>query len=852
MADELLQEFLAESSEHLSQLDQALVLLEKSPSDARLLAGIFRTIHTLKGTCSYLKLNRLERLAHAVENALGKFRDARLPINASSTSLILEGIDSIKDFLQGLEATQEEPQIDVTRLVERLNVLASPEEQQTADVSPSPTTVLNNKLSAVDGPLLRQDVEHSPASRHESPRLSSELSVRVNVQVLESLTSIPGAHVQTRDHMLERVQGEDAAKFAGPLSRLNRLVAQLQEQVAMTRRQRVQLAWSNFSRLVRDLSRITGKPMEFDLHGGDLELDRSILETLRDPLTHLIRNSAAHGIEIPAERRAAGKPEVGRIRLCAATETHQIVICLEDDGAGIDRRKVAKTALEHGLISDSEAETLSEQQLFQLVFQPGFSTAEHVTSVSGRGVGMDVVRTEVERIGGTIEIQSTAGQGTQVRIRIPSASARISSLVMECAGQAFGLPESSVVDVISRMECQRICSASNVHDRVFHQQDRTLPLLDLCEALRISRPPTDQPETTDIVILQAGGEQFCVQVDRVLGHEQVVVRPIDQLSSLSAAALGEARLNDGRTLTMLDVTEIANRLGTAADPLPEPLEIAETVDVPLAPTRLLRFRNHAGDQLAAPVSFVVSVEELPLQLLASDDGCSAISYQGRPLPLAGVPGDSALEIKRNPQPVIICADQQQRLGLVVEQIQEIVNEPLELQTPSSHPGVLGSAVIAGETVQILDLPHLIAAANSETFRRLAAAPPTKVLVIDDSMFFRQLIRKAVESHGYRATSVEGADQAMQLLQSGERFDAILCDIEMPGVDGCQFAAWCRSQPQTAALPLVAITSLDADVHGARILGAGFDRLLIKFHSQQLRDALAELLPESHHWRKQSA
>ncbi len=856
MGDEILQDFLAECWENLSQLDQTIVLLEQQPADSDRLAAVFRTVHTIKGTCGYLELNRLGQLTHSLENALGKMRSGQLAVNSTAISVVLEGIDRIKEFLQGLEATQEEPQLDSSQLIHRLNQLASPEELADRASPSSCIPTAENQTSSMGSPAknftTRRDAMHHEAGKHETRKLSSELTVRVNVHILDALMNLAGELALTRNQLLDLARGEDESKYAGPLSQLSRLTAQLQEKVTKARMQSAHQAWGNFSRMVRDLSRVTGKPMEFELQGENIELDRSILEALRDPLTHMIRNSADHGIERAQERRSAGKPDVGRIRLHMLQETNQIIISLEDDGAGIPRAKILQKALGQGVITESEAERLSEQDIINLVFQPGLSTAEQVTAVSGRGVGMDIVRTAVERIGGAMEIRSTAGQGTHIRIRIPLTMAVISVLVVECADQTLGIPQLGIVEVL-QLSGEERRQMESVHGRcVLHRHDRVLPLIDLREVLQIPESSLVPAGPIPVIVLQVGDEQFGLQVDQVRDAEQIVVKPLDESQQHKPYFQGTGTLGDGRIVMVLDTTDIAGRLGDGSASLHELRLHTDPPDASGDLVELLRFRNLADELMAVPLAFVVRVEELTIEQPDLQNGCLVALYHGRWLPLLGASTGEALEIRPQRHTVIVCTDKQQTFGIIAQQIVGIVKERFTLPAPTLSPGFLGSAVIAGEMTHILDVPHCTAAANNEAFRRIAVLPPKKVLVIDDSMFFRQLIRKAVESHGYRAVTADGAEQAVDMLQQGTQFDAVLCDIEMPGMNGCQFAEWCRGQPQTAQLPLVAITSLDAGVHGERILGAGFDRMLIKFHSQQLRDTLADLLPDSGCWLEQSA
>lgn len=865
MPDEIIQEFLAESWENLSQLDTAIVSLEREPSNRDLLAGIFRTIHTIKGTCGFLGLNGLGRVAHAAENVLGKMRDGSLDVNPSAISIVLEGIDRIKDLLQGLEATGEEPNIDSSQVIHKLDLLASlgdplpgrtatprtpefaPTEVAAPPPDPPPPPAVNvapppqEAKAAVPVPTPPADAEHEPLPA-DGKKSVADLSIRVNVDVLDRLMNLVGELVLTRNQLLQMVRGEDESKYAGPISHLNRVTTDLQEGVMKTRMQPIGNAWSKLPRLVRDLSRVTGKQIELEMQGAETELDRTVLDAIKDPLTHMVRNSADHGIETPEARRAAGKPEAGRLKLNAFHEGGHVIICIEDDGAGINRQKVIKKALEHGLITEAEAAQLPDAEIIRLIFRPGFSTAEQVTSVSGRGVGMDVVRTEIERIGGTVEMTSTPGQGTKVRIKIPLTLAIISALVVESGGQSFAIPQLGVVELV-RLSAEDRRRIERVHKHeVFRLRDRLLPLIHLHDVLKLEEKRITDHDDVNIVVVQVGEEQFGLVVDEVFDTQEIVVKPVGALLKNIKVYQGTTILGDGRVIMILDVAGVAAQFGGLSAKSRELDQQQAGDDGRVEATSLLLFNTPAGDTMAVPLALVSRLEEIPQQNLERSGERLVVQYRGQLLPLLPIAGAEHDRTQKDLQPVVVFSDGQQALGLMVDEIQDIIEEPLIIRMPSQRPGVLGTAVIAGKATDVLDTQYYLTQANPDWFQRSATRQePKKVLVIDDSMFFRQLVRTALEADGYRPTAVDGAEPAMQLLDKGESFDVILCDIEMPGIDGCQFAEWCRKRPATLETPLVAITSLDADIHGPRIMAAGFDRLLVKFHPQQLRNTLAELI-----------
>src|SRR5579872_2837590 len=513
--DDLLREFLTETSESLDTVDNQLVRFEQEPNNAKILDNIFRLVHTIKGTCGFLGLPRLEALAHAGETLMGKFRDG-MPVTAEAVTLILGSIDRIKEILGGLEATEAEPEGNDQDLIDQLEAMvergmvameAAPEAAAPAPapVAPAPEKpatsgtltfqILERELRpgevsldelerafretetevakpaakaappkaevrAAPAPKAEADAPEKPSkSRSEEAKVAVETdaseadrvanqSIRVNVDTLEHLMTMVSELVLTRNQLLEISRRNEDTEFKVPLQRLSNVTAELQEGVMKTRMQPIGNAWQKLPRIVRDLSSELHKQIELEMHGADTELDRQVLDLIKDPLTHMVRNSANHGLETPAERAAAGKPETGTIRLSAYHEGGHIIICIADNGRGLNTEKIKAKALHNGLVTEAELEKMTEAQIHKFIFAPGFSTAAAVTSVSGRGVGMDVVRTNIDQIGGTIDIKSVAGEGSSVTIKIPLTLAIVSALIVEAAGDRFALPQLSVVELV--------------------------------------------------------------------------------------------------------------------------------------------------------------------------------------------------------------------------------------------------------------------------------------------------------------------------------------------------------------------------------------------------------------------
>src|SRR5882724_752155 len=457
--DDLLREFLTETNESLDTVDNQLVRFEQDPNNAKILDNIFRLVHTIKGTCGFLGLPRLEALAHAGETLMSKFRDG-MPVTAEAVTLILSSIDRIKEILGGLEATETEPEgtdqdliVKLEEMVERgMQAMSAP----AAPAAPAPAsepaveqgtlvpqvlerqlrpgevsldelerafretaTELAPPLAPAAPPAPAQDTAPVVASSKKPAAAKSAVevevleadkianqSIRVNVDTLEHLMTMVSELVLTRNQLLEISRRNEDTEFKVPLQRLSNVTAELQEGVMKTRMQPIGNAWQKLPRIVRDLAGELHKQIELEMHGADTELDRQVLDLIKDPLTHMVRNSADHGLETPAERAAAGKPEQGTIRLSAYHEGGHIIICIADNGRGLNTERIKAKAVQNGLVSESDLQKMTEAQIHKFIFAPGFSTAAAVTSVSGRGVGMDVVRTNIDQIGGTIDVKS--------------------------------------------------------------------------------------------------------------------------------------------------------------------------------------------------------------------------------------------------------------------------------------------------------------------------------------------------------------------------------------------------------------------------------------------------------------
>ncbi|CAA7615830.1 chemotaxis protein CheW [Magnetospirillum sp. SS-4] len=881
--DDLLSEFLTETSESLSTLDVALVNLEQNPNDPQILGNIFRLVHTIKGTCGFLGLPRLEHVAHAGENVLGKFRDGELEVTPAAVTLILQSIDRIKLILGHLEQNECEPEGSDEDLIAQLNAMAEgraggppppppppmptfesvarqPEPEPVAAAAPPPPEPEPDDEPApsasVPVPAAQPPAVAAPAAVVTGAPVEAKESavaaqtIRVNVELLENLMTLVSELVLTRNQLLQMVRGKDDSEFATPLQRLSHITTDLQEGVMKTRMQPIGNAWAKLPRIVRDLSVEMNKKIDLQMLGADTELDRQVLELIKDPLTHMVRNSADHGLEPTEERKRIGKPEIGKVVLNAYHEGGHIIIEISDDGRGLNLDRIKQKAIQNGLATESELEALTPQQIYQFIFKAGFSTAEKVTSVSGRGVGMDVVRTNIEKIGGTVELKSVPGKGSSFVIKIPLTLAIVSALIVECASERFAIPQISVLELVrvtgnSEHGIEMINNAP-----VLRLRDRLLPLVSLKRLLLLAED-TEERQETFIVVTQVGTYTFGIIVDRVFDTEEIVVKPVAPILRHISMFSGNTILGDGSVIMILDPNGIAGVTGESGL-----LGNAQAAEAQVAreshadaKTSLLVFRAGGEDLKAVPLALVARLEEIDLQEIEHSHGKPMVQYRGHLMPLIAIDGVMNFRDEGR-QPVLVFSDQDHTMGLVVDEIVDIVEDRLRVELSAGSPGIIGTAVIAGKATTIIDAGYYLPQAFGDWFGRNDKefgnpdfhAP--RILLVDDSPFFRNLLTPLLSVAGYEVISVESADRALLLRERGDEFDAIISDIEMPGMSGFEFAQAVRSDFRWSQIPMVALSSHATEKDFERGRQVGFNDYIAKFDRDALLSTLASTIAAS--------
>ncbi|GIG35516.1 hypothetical protein Cpa01nite_08970 [Cellulomonas pakistanensis] len=755
--DEIVREFLVESHENLDQLDQDLVALESEPGSRSLIASVFRTIHTIKGTSGFLAFSRLERVAHAGENLLVELRDGRRSMDQATTDVLLRLVDTIREILRAIEVEGGEGGVEIDAVIAAIEAIQAIEPgAEPAEEPAAPAAAPVAEAPAAEAPVAAATPEPAPAavvpapapapavealpaaaapaapapspapaapSPAPAPAPAEELgtlrggaadaSIRVDVDLLDALMRQVGELVLARNQISRLAGGTDDVDLARSAQRLNLIAGELQEGVMKTRMQPIEHLWSKMPRMVRDVAAACHREVQLELSGGDTELDRSLLEAVKDPLTHLVRNAVDHGIEASEDRVAAGKAPKGVLGLRAYHASGQVVVEVADDGRGIDPEKIGAKAVQKGLRTADQVASMGQADLLQLLFLPGFSTAEVVSNVSGRGVGMDVVRTKIEAIGGAVEVDSTVGRGTTWRLRIPLTLAIMPALTVECSGDLYAIPQVNLLELVA-LDSQRSESGiEHIHEAaVYRLRGELLPLVSLSSVLEVGG---ERPENAVIAVVQSDQQRFGLLVDRVLNTEEIVVKPLSARLKAIGAYSGATVLGDGHVALILDVQAIARRalageLDVAARDAHESATAAAVRDS----QQVLVVGIGGGRQVAMPLASVARLEHVQADQVEYVGGREVVQYRGTILPLARL--DRVLGAYGSEETsellLVVYSRAGRSVGLVVKEIVDIVDDDSARHSDIEDAGLVGSTVLGDKVTELLDVRRAILAADA--------------------------------------------------------------------------------------------------------------------------------------------
>ncbi len=864
--DEMLKEFLAESAEQIEAASAQIVEFERNPHDAALIASIFRLVHTIKGTCGFLGLNRLQMLTHAAESLIGALREGA-KATPDVVSAILAAVDRVKLMLAELEDAGQEVEGDDSDLIEMLEhhvarchagvteEAPAPAPAPAAEAEPEPAAVATGQ-AALDAIVAQAKAQlaaarsapaAAPAPAAQAPAAGSATpgeaaagenrpskgaeTIRINLNTLERIMNLVSELVLTRNQLIELTRHKEDESLKSPLQRLSTMTSDLQDAVMRARMQPVERVFANLPRMIRDLANDLHKKINLVTEGADTELDRQLIDLIRDPLTHLVRNCADHGIESPEERVRLGKPATGTVRVAAAHEAGQITIEISDDGRGLNIAKIKDKALALGLATTQQLERMSDEDISRFIFAPGFSTAERVTNVSGRGVGMDVVRENIQAIGGSCALSSKPGHGSRFTLKIPLTLAIAPALIVEASGQRFALPQHSVVEAVGLNGGEHKIELVQ-GSKILQLRDAVLPIGSLAELLHLDPPAERASEPEQLaVIMRVGAHSFGITVDAVTDVQEIVVKPMGgSLSHLSAFS-GHTILGDGSVVLILDPNGVCTTLGLEQSRETAAANVENAKMAFSDKTRLVYFRAGAGVDKVLPLSNIARIETVPGERIEQSNGMMLMHHQGRLMPIVAAAHD--VMVKEGDNTVFVVSPNGEPFGLLVDSIVDIIEDKLDVEIAGDSPGIIGAADINGKVVELLDIAYFIEILQPRQER--PSDRKSRVLLVDDAAFFRDMLAATLQASGFEVVKAGSGAQAIGCVTQDPRFDVVLIDVELPDVSGFELAARLREAGTRAAM--IAIAPYATREISRNAEAAGMAAAVGKFQRNQMIDLI---------------
>ncbi len=884
--DDLIDEFVTEALEHLGDVESLLLSLETAGPEVatKAIQNVFRAVHSVKGAAAFLGLTRVNELAHSAENVLNLIRNNELAPNTQIIDVLLRSIDQLRGMVSN---ARESNTVEVAELVQILDKIANqslesngeeviaPElelaaHQADEQVAESPEPVSQIELPAqtvkptksTPEPIAAPVATPKSSAASESSKSQADANIRVPVTTLDQLMNLAGELVLSRNRLLQAVSTKQSHLLESICSELDHVTCELQETIMRTRMQPIGNVFSRFTRVVRDLSSKLGKQCDLLIEGREVEVDKSIAEAIGDPLSHLVRNSLDHGLEKPEDRLRKGKVASGRITLAAFHRGGKVCIEIQDDGAGIPVAKIKSKAVSQGLITEDQAGRMSDREALRLIFAPGFSTAAQVTDVSGRGVGMDVVRTNIEKLGGSVDIETREGKGTTIRLMLPLTLAIVPALIIETQGRPFAIPQANVCELLHinvKEIPERIQNMKGA--QVLRLRDSLLPLFHLRQGLGAIE--TTEMVTVEegikrpisVIVVEAGIVRFGLMVDQLRDSEEIVVKPLGRHLKSCKMFAGATVLGDGNVALILDISGLATQLDIArADSSSQSEGLEEYLTKRNEDEQtLLVFSNQPDEVFAAPMALVSRLERVrcsQIQRIAAQD---LLPYGRGTLPILRL--ENLISCESPPEGefiyVVVFNSQGREVGLVAPKLWDIRNVPAEIDDSTFHEtGVIGHILLEQKAVRILDLqtlahkayPEWAASRASRVTVAAECSEPLTIMVAEDSSFFRRHLTTILTDNGYQVVEAEDGQDALDQLIQGETWvDLLVTDIEMPRMTGLELTRCVRQQPGINDIPIVAVTSLAGGEGVARGRESGVEEYHIKMDREQLVSAVAGLL-----------
>jgi two-component system chemotaxis sensor kinase CheA len=753
--DDLIADFVAECRDMLESLGGEIVAWEAQPDDRARLDSIFRFVHTVKGNCGFFDFPRLEALSHAAEDALADVRAGRRIPDGALVSAVLAIIDRIGEMVSAIEAGEEMPAGDDSALI----------------------LALEPGAEAPAGPVVAAIAEGA-GKASAAPR-----TIRLSVELLDRVMSTVSDMVLARNELARRLRESTCdVSVDGAFERLSAIIAEMRDAITRTRMQRIENLFVGLPRMVRDLSAELGKQVLVDIEGGDVELDREMIEMIRDPLTHIIRNAVDHGIETPTERIKAGKREIGILSVSARQSGNQILIDIQDDGRGIDGRKLVEKAISAGTLDKAAAALLTPREQLALIFEAGLSTAKKVTSISGRGVGMDVVRSNVERIGGIVEVDSKAGEGTRMTLRVPLTLTIIPALTVSIAGQHFAIPRSAIEEIV-RANGESVTLEHLGGAGVATIRGRRVPEVSLAEILGL-KSEMDKKDRTLVVLRPAGGDVYALSVDRIHDHEELVVKPAAPAVMATGLYAGTTLADDGSPILLFDAAGLAEVGGVRLEVQERAARIAEVNSANVGPqsTPVLLFKSLDGARRALRLALVDRIEEVPASAIKEAAGQVRVQLGEAILPLAGARAD---QLGGGRVRLFRLNDGSNEIAYAFSEVIDFAAIEHDI-IHADRPGeVSGVSLVGGEPAELVDAHWLFASYGG------AAARHSAQLVCQlpgDDPWMQNMLRPIVEAAGYKVVGDDDEVQADLVIASE--------GSALPE-DAAKHTIWLRAEPDAA-------------------------------------------------------
>ena len=863
--DEVLSEYLSETRDMLEKLAATLVRIERDGPNHETVRQLARDVHTIKGSSQLFGFKHTGLMAHVMEECLERVRANPSNNIAPLIDGLYKALNIMGKLLAGIAQDRSEPDLsnEVKRTIAELESIKVQDQNNIQSNSPSSQPPINGT-----SPVASEDAHQ-------------DSTIRVHVDLLDNLMNLVGELVLVRNQLQQTSKNYDNYDLQNIGQKLNVVTTELQTEVMKTRMQPIGLILSKLHRLVRDSAKDVGKSIDLKLEGIDTELDKTLIEAVRDPLTHIVRNAIDHGIESPEHRLAAGKSEIGTVLIRAIHESGHVIVEITDDGQGLNAAKIVEKAVERGHITSEAANALSEHDIFQLIFLPGFSTASKVSNLSGRGVGMDIVKTNIERIGGTVALSSSKGLGTSVRLRIPLTLAIIPALLVRAAGERFAIPQVKLLELLRIGDETGGAGKRNIeslHGRpVYRLRGQLLPLICLNQVLELDHSTStfrhiEEVLTKQIAILYEEQTRFGLLIDEIEGTADIVVKPLPSFVKDIGVYSGATIMGDGSIALTLDTCGLANKSGiidVKNDAQRQNLPTKKSGKTASNPSANGEFSEYlvigvnAPGQYALPLCLIHRLEEFRPEQVQTAGNLRAVKYRGALLPLINLNRSLGFPVLNTPVEVVntvVIRKDDRDYGIEVDSIVDVLQSTAPLDGYiNNHEGIQGSIIERNQVITIIDPLRVITCERGGSkpadvrIKSYEGNQFTKesrkshhILLVEDGNFYRRQVAQMLRDAGYQVSTAENGDQALKFIQdiSADRISAVVSDIEMPVMNGLDFVRNLRIQAGWTHTPVVALSSRYTEAAIATGIANGFTRYLEKLNPTELISEIDKLIGQS--------